>query len=232
MRTRVLIAVAAIGLLVVAFSLFRFSQQSPGLNTKRPELPSASDAQTGGIVGGGTVTFKANGQVVPTEPATADQGKPMEDKEFQTWLTTEAKNVDKPSLDGEQAKAKIAKIASHLTESQARHLLQTVKSDSSSAGEKILSTYILVEAGGLAQSEMKELITSALENRGPSKPHSEAEMRSVQDRSLRLMAIDGLGEHAKTDANARATLAQSIPGIQDPYIRKYAEQRLKEATPH
>ena len=72
--------------------------------------------------------------------------------------------------------------------------------------------------------ELKELIVSPISETGET--HSVAEMNSMRDKTLRIMALDGLSSRAQSDAQARATLAKAIDEIQDPYVKSYAEKQL------
>ncbi len=227
MKTRVMLVFVGVGLLVVGILLWQFSRAGRGLNTNRPV--ETAEAATTGIVGGGSATFGVSGQNSGVVTGTVIDA-PAIDPEFQTWIKTEAKSVDRPTIDSDKKKTELAKIIATLTPNKAKQLLQTARNVSSTAGERILSTYLLVEAGSLALGEIKELITSPVVDHGPAKAHSEAEMMRVQERSLRIMAIDGLASRAKQDPNSRDTLARSIPGIQDSYIRDYAQKRLAEVS--
>lgn len=146
------------------------------------------------------------------------------DSEFPAWLSEEARRLDLPSVDSGRKQYEMDQIAARLTPAQRKTLLQTARSPSAPAGEKILSAYLLVQAGPSATQELRELITSAVSE--PGEPHSPEEISAVRDKTLRIMALDGLAQRAQSDPSAREALAKSIPAIQDPYVKSYAEKQL------
>jgi hypothetical protein len=148
------------------------------------------------------------------------------DPQFRQWLASEAKNLDAPHVDGRRKQNELQAIAQKLTPVQSRQLLVMARDPRASAGEKILSTYLLIEGGSLSREELAEFITSPLDDHGPHPAHSEAEMAGVRDKSLRIMALDGLFGRAETDPSVRETLAKVIADIQDPYVRGYARDRF------
>ncbi len=164
-----------------------------------------------------------SGEAAPGAPSL-----PPADPEFQKWLSTEARNLDKISMDGDAKQAELRKIVAKITPAQSRQLLLTAKNPKAPAGEKILSTYLLVEGGARSHSELSELIAAPLVDKGPHPAHSEEEMRGVRDKSLRIMGIDGLFVQAQKDPRAKDTLARTIPGIDDPFIRSYAEDKFRQ----
>lgn len=156
-----------------------------------------------------------------SNPSPADPG-------FQKWLSREAKNLDLPSVDSSAKQEELRQVVRKMTPIQSRQLLLTAKNPRAPAGEKILSTYLLVESGSRGYGELSELIAAPLVDKGPHPPHSEEEMRGVRDKSLRIMGIDGLFAQAQKDPRARETLARTIPAIDDPFIRSYAEDKLRQ----
>lgn len=166
-------------------------------------------------------TVSVNGQLKtsPSRPA---------DPEFQQWITDEAKAVDAPRVDSVAKEAEIKRIAAKLTKSQSTQLLQTASSVTAPPGEKILSTYLMVQGGLNTREELRAFISSPLKESGPHEPHSEGEINGIREKSLRIMAIDGLFSQAKTDPQAKAALAQAVTDSADPYIKKYAEDKLRQ----
>lgn len=150
------------------------------------------------------------------------------DSKFQQWITDEAKAIDRPNIDGDKKEAEIKEIVRKLTPEQSRQLLQTASSPVAPAGEKILSTYLMVQGGLNSRAELARFIAMPLKENGPHEPHSEAEIKGVREKSLRIMAIDGLVSQAKTDPAARQALAKAIAESDDPYIKGYATEKLKE----
>lgn len=151
----------------------------------------------------------------------------MEDPTFREWIRAEAKKLNSTNLDGEKEEQRLSEFLAHIDRQKSRLLLQVAQSGSS-AGERILSTYLLVKGGPRTRSELQQLITSPLPDRGPVEPHTLEETLGIREKSLRIMAVDGLVSQAAKDPNARNVLAKAVEDIQDPYIKDYARRRLAE----
>lgn len=164
------------------------------------------------------------GDKAPSPRSDSAQPK-IVDPRFHQWLVQEAKSLDSPSVNGEKKKKEIREIVQKLTPAQSRQLLATAQNPQAPAGEKILSTFLLVEAGPISHQDLRALITSPVEDQGPHQAHSESEMTGVREKSLRIMALDGLFSRAQSDPSAREALAKIIADIQDPYVREYARDR-------
>ena len=150
------------------------------------------------------------------------------DPEFKKWLAAEARELDSLNVDSASKESAIKTVVAKLTPQQSKQLLQTAKNPNAPAGEKILSTYLLVEAGVRSLGDLRELIVSPVPDGGPHPAHSEGELKGIREKSLRIMAVDGLVSRAKNEPEARAALARAIEDIQDPYIKAYAEDRFRQ----
>lgn len=146
---------------------------------------------------------------------------------LRAWLAQESRVLDNPNLNSEEKQKEIARVAEQLNSEQASLLLTTALSDKAPAGQKILATYLLVQGGEKSESELRQLIAAPLKDHGPAEAHSHAEAAGIRDKSLRIMAIDGLFSRAQKDSKARASLAETVSVIQDPYIKSYAEKQLR-----
>lgn len=166
-------------------------------------------------------TVSTNGQpkTIPSKPA---------DPEFQQWISNEAKTVDSPHVDSDAKEHEIKKIAAKITKSQSEQLFQTASSQTAPPGEKILSTYLMVEGGLNTREELRAFISAPLKEQGPHEAHSEGEINGIREKSLRIMAIDGLFSQAKSDPQAKAALAKAVADSEDPYIKRYAQDRLNQ----
>lgn len=153
---------------------------------------------------------------------------PENEPEFRQWLSAEAKSLDYPSVDSERKQAEIEQVVKGLTRKQARTLLKVARDPVAASGEKILSTYLMVEAGAFSRAELLDFIKDPLETGRVEEAHSLEELGGVREKSLRIMALDGLFAQAKSDPAARVTFAREIQDIQDPYVKAYAERRLSE----
>lgn len=171
------------------------------------------------------------------EPATVSvDGRPKTnppqttDRKFQEWLSEEARSIDRPSVNGEAKERQIKEIAGRLTKTQAAQLLQTAGRPTAPPSEKILSTYLMVQGGLNTREELRAFISSPMKEQGPHEPHSEGEINGIREKSLRIMAIDGLFTQAKNDPQAKAALASAAADSQDPYIKAYALEKLNQLS--
>ncbi|MGE0526117.1 MAG: hypothetical protein AB7G93_05375 [Bdellovibrionales bacterium] len=159
-------------------------------------------------------------------PAGAFPAAASPDPQFRSWIRQEAQTLNQTHLDGEHKRQEIARVVSNLTRAQARELLNAARS-STSASEKILSTFLLVQGGTKTLPELREFISAPLESATSHQPHSSDEVKGVREKSLRIMAVDGLFSEARTNPRAREALAKVARETQDPFIRSYAEDKLK-----
>lgn len=168
----------------------------------------------------------ANGSDTKINEVADNPENKIEDPVFHRWLRDEAKNIDAPSLDEGQKRDEIRTVVRRMTRAQSRQLLATAKNPKAPASEKILSTFLLVEGGAVSRGELTDLIASPLVEQGPHEPHTEAEFVGVREKTLRIMAIDGLFSRAQREPEARQALVKVISDIQDPYIKAYAQEKL------
>jgi len=162
-----------------------------------------------------------------TESAAVAAHEPTPDPEFQQWIKQEAKELDRVNVDGAAKKRQIQAVVAKMTGTQSRQLLNTAKNPKAPAGEKILSTFLLVEGGLLTRKELTDLIAAPLEE-GQYEPHSEGEVKGIREKSLRIMAIDGLFSQARREPSAREALARAARETTDATIRAYAEDKLRQ----
>lgn len=224
MKVRVVLIVLALGVVTVAILLYQmagqFKEHASALAARgQPKALALAEQKA---VGGGAASIgKAPAPQLPPPAAV--------DPEFQRWIAEEAKDINQASLDSQAKKIQMAKVVKELTPIKERQLLQTARI-SVNAGERILSTYLLVEGG--ATGLLQELITAPVANPGPFESHSQGEMELTQERAIRLMALEGMISRAEHDPAVRIALEQTIPGIPDPYIKAYAQKHLDEIKTH
>lgn len=215
-----LIGIAAVLVAVILVS-YQIRHQAQPANSGK-----AADTQT---QRSSVQKFESKGGTETPEIAAKPQesnAPPPADPAFQQWIANEAKSVDLPNVDGQRKEAEIRKILKSITPSQSKQLLHTARNPVAPAGEKILSTYLLVQGGQGTRGELADFLKDDSTPHG--EPHTVDEVNGVRDRSLRIMAIDGLVAQAKTDSSARDLLAREIPSIQDAYVRAYAQRKLDE----
>ena len=213
---------ALAGAMVLIATLIRQESNQAG-NETSAEQAAASISPTG------------EGKDEPVPPSSSPDSAAMvpvtetpapADLEFQKWLAQEAKSLNSTNVDGAKKEAQIRKVVARITPSQARQLLHTARNGAAPAGEKILATYLMVAGGLNTRNELLDFVNDEMAAAG--EPHTHEEVNGVREKSLRIMAIDGLFSQAQKDPGARAALVSQIGSIQDPYIKAYAQRKLEE----
>lgn len=160
--------------------------------------------------------------------AEASRSLPLTTTPFRAWVAEEARGMDYPSADPERKARDVNARAARLTAEERQELLRTANDAQASAGEKVLSTFLLVQAGARAHAELRALIAQPVAPTG--EPHSEQELASMRDKTLRIMAIDGLAETAKRDPRAREALTKVVGEISDKQLKTYARERVEQLS--
>jgi len=62
-------------------------------------------------------------------------------------------------------------------------------------------------------------------------PHTEGELKSVQEKAFRLMAVDALAEEAVGSASARAELRAWAAAAADAGLASYIQKKLDDLPP-
>lgn len=225
MRGKIILSLFIIALVVVFGALKYQRSMGPGGGAVENGSHSHSKASSHSHTSADYVPSEEAG-ALPTAGGPIDISVPA-DPEFQDWIEDEAKSLDSLRVDGEQKQAQITELVAKLTPSQSRQLKQTVMHPQSRSREKILSVYLLVEGGPKTWADLKDVIAAPLTQKG-GEVHSEEEHAGVREKSLRIMAIDGLFAQAQADAQARATLGRAIVDSADPYIKAYAQDKYDQ----
>lgn len=217
-----------IGALALTFFLIalqmRNSKTSEGAPSSRPPSPDLVSKENPNS----QVSVSPKADAVKFGPPSSAALPPVADARFQAWIAEEAKSLDNPSADSEHIRQEIRRAMASLSKSQSQQLLHTARDPEAPANEKILATFLMVEGGLSSRHELMDFISDPAISGG--EPHSMDEINSVRDKSLRIMALDGLFTQAATDPSARAALGEKIAAIQDPYVKAYAERRFEELT--
>jgi len=154
------------------------------------------------------------------------------DPAFAKWIHEEANQIEQLTPNSAAIRQRLVDVTRSLTPAQAWQLFATARSPGAPAKEKIFAAFVLAEAGDRANVQLQQLITAPVITTAPQEPHSEGEMKGIQERSLRLMALEALIGRAEHDPAAREVLEHSIPNIPDTYMKQLAQRRLDEFKRH
>lgn len=212
---------------LLALGLFFWRQKHPVIELANP----TSDAQISAITStrqnpanrlpSATSSKVSDSAVTSTNPASFDQ-------ELQKRVSEEAQLMDRVEQNEGDAEIRIKEIVKTLSPEKFPQLARQASDLSVPINERALSTYLLSEAGPAAATALHEMIVAPLVKPGPYPPHSTDETQSMQEKSLRLMAIDGLFKAAQIDPESKRHLEAVAQTGESEAIRNYAMRKLSE----
>lgn len=151
-------------------------------------------------------------------------------KAFVAFLAAEAASVESPQIDADLAQKRMLEQAGKMGEEEIKYTRDLVLNDQNAADLRILGAYMLGLAGAKGRTACRE-ITLQPTNSARAEPHSVAELKNTQNKSLGGICIDALFEQAKTDPSAREELVRWAKDAKDSTIQKLLAQRVRELPP-
>ncbi len=148
--------------------------------------------------------------------------------EFQSWLLKEQEEMNNLTVNENKKADELQSVAVGLTKEQVKYLSDRLQNRKTPVREKILSAYLLSQSTDQFLAEILRAAVSPIIIDGEPKAHSVAEVQQTQERSLKILLINKAAEIAKTSSVALADFKSSISQIKDPYLKNYAEKKLKE----
>jgi len=168
----------------------------------------------------GQIRESKSGSELAAPTTAASVTPPIAAEEFMTWVSAEAQKMNLAKSEHSDKQNQLISAAQKLNLEQRRQLLKLARDPKASTPEKVLSTYMLVEAGPAGFSELRALISSPVHDRDP--------IGSQRDKTLRIMALDGLSSRAMLDPGAQEALVRVLEDIQDPDVKSYARQKMQQ----
>jgi hypothetical protein len=210
------ILLLAVALLGAALFFFRSAPPAPG---------------TGGTFSGASLN-------PPPPPVSAGQNlpppaapKPEEAASaFVDFLRIEAKSLDTVGIDAEAAERRAQSAASSMGPKEFQFARDVALSAASASGERIMAIFLLTSAGEAGWPALRNILSAPL-SRDRVEPHTEAEHKSVQEKALRLMAVDALAEEAVTSERARAELRAWASATPDASLARTIQKKLDGLPP-
>ena len=147
-------------------------------------------------------------------------------KPFATWFADETKSLDNKVMDQNEKEAELKDRASRFTAEEISFLIKTSTNSKATANERIEATYLLTLS--LSTPALIEVAKTPLSLSSPQPVHSVGETLLMQEKAIRIMAIDELFNRVKDNAALRPSLLQAINQIQDEAVKRYALKRYKE----
>lgn len=178
-----------------------------------------------------SATAAANVQPVapPFDPTNANA------IQFKEWFGGEVKLMDQYNVSEDVIQQRFLQITAKMTPTQFRSLSVVARTKSSSVNERILAAYLLGFSGYANVDDLTTLAVSPIKLDGKPTPHSFAETQQVQERALRLLAINRLadlarGQDVEAAKKALAQLTLISKNVKDISVKNYAENKLKEIS--
>jgi hypothetical protein len=173
------------------------------------------------------------GRAEEGSPATASPSSPGDSKaaasEFSHFLRTEARSLGATGLDPEVAQKRVEEVAGRMGPVELGLAREAVFS-AAAANERIFAMYLLTAAGPKAWESLREVVSAPLKVVDPE-PHSLDEMQGMQEKALRIMAIDSLAEQAAAGQAARDLLQRLSTEVTDTSLRQYILKKLRGLPP-
>ena len=180
-----------------------------------------------------TTTFKpvANSAAANSSTSVADQDSNLKDQtptQFADWLKSEAQLLDKNDPNNSDKDAVLKAKAAQFTESNIQYLRKTATDTAVAASERIMAVYFLTLSNNNTLSALIDVASSPFSLPNPQPAHSLGESTLMQEKAIRVVAIDELFNRYENNAITRVQLESGIDRISEPGLKQYALRRLKE----
>lgn len=162
------------------------------------------------------------------DPSVSAETQKAVTPQFLLWFRTEIVKTESQNLNPEKLEVELKEKALALTSFEIQFLKEKVLSEKAEAREKILSIYILSLAGKKSVDTLLEIASAPLQFSEAQAPHSPEEALSMQEKSLRRLAVESLLETAYQDPSAKPAILAEFQKIPDPELRQFALKRLAE----
>lgn len=156
-------------------------------------------------------------------------------EQFKAWFDAEVNLMNRYNVNEEQMQQRYLELTSKMTPAQFGLLSVVARTKSPNVNTRVLAAYLLGFSGYANVGDLTALVLSPIKLDGKPEAHSLAETQQVQERALRVLAINRLADLARGDnaAAAKKALAQLTlitKTLKDPNLKNYAENKLKEIS--
>ena len=215
------------GILLVFF--WERDKLSSTLDTVENESKSALNAKTSGNpTNVSTDTNSAAATDLGQNPSLENSVTGKTSEQFAQWLKNEAASVDRSDRANSDKDVVLRQLALQFTAENINYLRATATNKLAPANEKIVAAYLLTLAPSSSQEALQEIAQTPFSLASPQPAHSIGETTLMQEKAIRVVAIDELFIRLENDAISRQQLEAAIQKIPDPFLRQYALKRLAE----
>lgn len=180
-----------------------------------------------------TATSLASASAVSNAPSapTTNQDSNLKDQtpaQFADWLKSEAQLLDKNDPNNADKEIILKAKAAQFTESNIKYLRKIATDAAASANERIVAVYFLSLSSDKALPELIDVAGSPFSLPNPQPVHSIGEATLMQEKAIRVVAIDELFNRFENNAITRAQLENGISRISESSLKQYAARRLAD----
>lgn len=176
-------------------------------------------------------TDASNGENAAAAPAVnKHEPQTAEEKELAAWLSVEATRLDRMKIKDEKSLQQMLDLqAKSLTAGQTRWLGKQAVNAQTPINERMLSVHL----AGLAQSEfafeaLRDIATAPLTGDGQFDPHSESEVTHMQDKTIRIAALEQMADRVREDRTQLGQFQKTVAAIADKRVQQHGLRLLKE----
>ena len=223
-RKKIISIVLLIGLAIIL--LWENKKLSSSLDTV--EIDSTFKKETEKSIADSVNSADSNSVTTsPTEESAGSQTKntPLE---FADWLRSEAQLLDKNDPNNLDKENTLKLKALQFTANEIQYLKKMATDTSATANERITAVYFLTIASEMALSSLFDIAEAPYSLPSPQPVHSLGESTLMQEKAIRVVAIDELFNRFQNNAITRSELENGIQRISDPGLKQYATNRLLE----
>lgn len=156
-------------------------------------------------------------------------------EQFKVWFDSEVNLMNQYNVNEDQMQQRYLELTAKMTPAQFKQLSVVARTKSPNVNERILAAYLLGYSGYANINDLSALVTAPIQLDGKPEPHSVAETQQVQERALRVLAINRLANLAQGNDPAQAKkavaeLKRLATTLKDASLKNYAENKLKEIS--
>ncbi|MES2802140.1 MAG: hypothetical protein V4654_06580 [Bdellovibrionota bacterium] len=178
------------------------------------------------------VSATAAAQAVAAQTFEPAQATPAQ---FKEWFDSEVSLMNQYNVSEDVVNQRYLQLTGKMTPAQFKQLAVVARTKSPNVNDRILAAYLLGFSGYANLEDLTALALSPIKLEGKPEAHSLAETQEVQERALRILAINRLadlarGENTAAANRALAELTKLSRSVKDLTVKSYAENKLKEIS--
>lgn len=154
-------------------------------------------------------------------------------EQFKTWFDSEVAMMNQFNVSEDLIQQRYLQITRKMTPGQFAELAVLARTKSENVNQRVLAAYLLGFSGYANIGDLTTLALSPINLDSKPEAHSMAETQQVQERALRVLAINRLadlarGEDVMASKKALDQLQLISRSSTDPSVKIYAQNKLKE----